>query len=131
MKLIHSPLRTTSRLHVRGFSLVELLSAIAIVSIVSMIALPMLTSQSDQAKATRAKMNAATIANAAQMAMASGDSTVCRCTTIDEALTLLVQGVHGAGGLANNIVSISRLGAQEVTEAKAHLQFANGLLTMK
>jgi hypothetical protein len=50
---------------------------------------------------------------------------------MDAALSKLMTGVAGQGVLSDNVFTISKLGNEEINQAKPFLRFANGVLSLK
>lgn len=113
----------------RGFTLVEVQIAVAVIALVAAIALPQVCRITDQAGRAKEKMNAQHLSTISAAAAAGGvvftdlDSAVRQLTTAEGA-------VVAGGSLAGSRYRLTSLSPVEVENAKRHLLFANGQLTV-
>jgi prepilin-type N-terminal cleavage/methylation domain-containing protein len=109
-----------------GFSLVELLTAIAILGILAFIALPTINLQLTEAKKIRAKRDAQTIASVAANAQAAGDPTIEQATDLTAAIAKVRAGVPGLGPFAHLKFAVPNLTRDTIAQASAYLTWENG-----
>ena len=127
----HSPNITFRSRANKAFSLVEMLVVISVIGILAAIAIPSLLSDVSGAKSAAARRNAQTIATTAQMALASGDTSVKNSPTLEVAIAKLIDGVRGQGVLRDSVFNLSRLGTEEINAAKPYLRFTDGILSLQ
>lgn len=119
-----SPLSRRSK----GFSLVEVLTVVAVIGILAAVSIPILHRFLDGARIPKAMRNAQNLASLAAAASASGAT--LDTTSIDTLLTQLTSGqVNGSGSMSSTSVRSSALSREDVNEAKTHLVLgADGVL---
>ena len=114
-----------------GFSLVEILVAIAVIGVLAGVVIINCFRDVEDYQAMVTRRNAQTIATLASMAQVAGDRTIASCTDVDDAVQKLIEGVRGQGPLQNTTFQISKLSLSEITNASKQLNFANGTLSLK
>lgn len=122
---------STNKSSQHGFSLAELLVAIAVVGFLAGVLLVNTFSAMDEYEATVSRRNAQTIASLALMAQSAGDRSIASSTGVEDAVQKLIEGVHGQGPMQSAAFQISKLSPAEITRASQKLNFQNGSLTMK
>lgn len=112
-----------------GFSLIEILVAVAVMGIMAAIAVPQVVRMTGQAQAGKEMTNAQRLSSTAAAAVAGG--VVFR--DLESALAALTseEGVVAtAGGLTGTRYRVRRFSAEELEAVKRHLRFADGQLTV-
>ncbi len=125
MKLTASTISASRRLRF-GFSLAELLVAVAVLGILTAIALPLVPKVTESATVVRDRHNAQNLASLAMAASVTGVS----FADLDSAIAQLTQGsvrFEGAG-LAEAMAHVSNLTASEIQAAKHYLSFQGGVI---
>ena len=82
-----------------GFSLIELLVAIAVIGVIAAIAIPNIGGVSGAASASEQLRNAQSVANTFAEAMAGGVD-LSSCATVAQAITALSNGVSGVSNMS-------------------------------
>ena len=119
---------STNKSSQHGFSLAELLVAIAVIGVLAGVVVINCFRDVEDYQAMVTRRNAQTLASMAQVA---GDQSIGSCTDVDDAVQKLIEGVRGQGPLQNTTFQISKLSLSEITNASKHLHFANGALSLK
>ena len=114
-----------------GFSLAEILVAIAVIGVLAGVVVINCFRDVEDYQAMVTRRNAQTIATLASMAQVAGDRSIASCADVDDAVQKLIDGVRGQGSLQNTTFQISKLSLSEITNASKQLNFANGTLSLK
>lgn len=114
-------MRTRSTRHaIRGFSLIELLFAMAIVSMLAAVAIFNLSSSIASTGVTKSRSNARSICHLYQSARSVGAK--FRSTTKEGILEELIAGKKGSGAFATSVFQLN-LEGKERTEALDYCEF--------
>ena len=117
----------------RGFSLVELLTVIAIIGVLAGISLAAMSGVNEAASKTTAQAQAQRIASVFNSGIAAGSGTFAASNSVDEAMNAVGIGANGAGGMAtahfrlSGITSSMDDGKPAADQAKTYLSW-NGTL---
>jgi prepilin-type N-terminal cleavage/methylation domain-containing protein len=112
-----------------GFSLVELLVVISVIAIIAALSLPFISGILGDGGEIQNQRNAQTIASVAAAAQAAGNVTIGAAADLDAAINLIQSNtVVGMGAFVDMKFSISTIAAEDVTQAKAYLTFADGMI---
>jgi|GEM_PF-2121901 len=115
---------------VQGFTLVEVQISIAVIALMTAIAVPHVSRLSSRAQETKARTNAQNLISLAGAAAATG----VVFTDLDSTVTRLIspQGVAAvSAGLSGTHYSLGSLSIEEAREAKRHLHFVDGQLSIR
>lgn len=128
---MHLPTRSqTSRL-VQGFSLIELLTVVAILGVFASIALVMMGNINQSSVDTRDRRNAQELAAVCASAQAAGVDFVV-AGDIDETIKNVVKGGEPAdGAFAGRFFGLQGLAPADQETAKKYLELNNGSLQFK
>lgn len=122
---------STNKSSQHGFSLAELLVAIAVIGVLAGVVVINCFRDVEDYQAMVTRRNAQTLATLASMAQVAGDRSIASCADVDDAVQKLIEGVRGQGSLQNTTFQISKLSLSEITNASKQLNFANGTLSLK
>lgn len=113
----------------KGLSLVELLVVLSIIGILAAISISKYQGLQKGAERATARRNAQTLAMVASSAQAVGNLTIGEATTIDDAVSVLMNGPSsGIGVFSDMDFKVSDLSDDDVELAKEYLDFENGQL---
>ena len=120
-----------TRRHSKGFSLAELLIAIAIIGIIAMLAVPVLAGAVSRSDGARDHRHAQSLSAMAGNAVAAGDLSIPAASSASEVVDLLIAGVKGSGVFEASLFQVHGLDSEEVAGALLLLQFEGGILNYK
>lgn len=111
-----------------GFSLLELLTCVALIGIITALAMPFYTT-AEGARDARDKRNAQTLCSICAVAQAAGVSVVNEGDAKIDILRTLSEGVTvESGPLRGRTLSVPNMGDDEVTAASRYVEIENGQL---
>ena len=115
----------------QGFTLVEMLTTIAILAVLTSIALPTMTSINQNSIDTRDRRNAQELAAMCATAQAAGVDFVAP-GDIDKTIENIVKGGSPAdGAFAGKFFGMQGMAPQDQANAKRYLELVNGILSFK
>jgi prepilin-type N-terminal cleavage/methylation domain-containing protein len=125
------PIYINSHHRCRGFTLVEMLTTIAILAVVTSIALPSMSSINQNSIDTRDLRNAQELAAMCSTAQAAGVDFVVP-GDIEKTIENIVKGGKPVdGAFAGSFFGIQGMAPQDQDTAKRYLELVNGILSYK
>ncbi len=109
-----------------GFSLTELLVAVAVIGFLAAMAMPSAIDVISEGRTTAAKRNAQAIATAAVVAVALGDDRIAMAADLDEAVDIVISGATTSVSVGTSDFEIGDMKPAAVARAKLFLTFEGG-----
>ena len=113
----------------RAFSLIEMLTVIAIIGIITGIAVVLISGIRGKSEEATAKRHAQIVAAMAGQALHAGDTQLLEAGSKEAALKLLSIGVTGEGTFEDVVFRLS-LSEKEQADTLPYLELRNGLLVV-
>ncbi len=115
----------------RGFSLVELITAIAILGVLAALVIPAIVPDFEGSKKVKSQKNARTIIELATSLRSAGVSEVDATGTPEAAVRKLISGVQGRGILHNAFFKLPEMSDAEIVNSLEFIEMRNGQLCLK